>query len=56
MWKWLRLIAEHEIHHRGQIYTYLGILGETVLPIYGLTEQQMHANSMAQQQEKTHHN
>lgn len=51
MWKWLRLMAEHEIHHRGQIYTYLGILGEAVPPIYGLTAQQMHANSIQQQQE-----
>ena len=26
-WKWLRSMVEHEIHHRGQIYLYLGILG-----------------------------
>src|SRR5258708_34380632 len=25
-WKWLRLMTEAEIHHRGQIYTLLGIL------------------------------
>lgn len=46
LWKWLRLMAEHEIHHRGQLYTYLGMLEVTVPPIYGLTEQQMHKNSI----------
>ncbi len=51
LWKWLRLMAEHEIHHRGQMYTYLGMLEVTVPPIYGLTEQQMHANSIKQQSE-----
>ena len=25
--KWLRLMVEHEIHHRGQIYMALGVLG-----------------------------
>src|SRR6202007_1018819 len=25
-WKWLRAMAEHEIHHRGQIFIYLGML------------------------------
>ncbi|MCH8978709.1 MAG: DinB family protein, partial [Armatimonadetes bacterium] len=25
-WKWLRALVEHEIHHRGQIYIYLGML------------------------------
>lgn len=41
IWKWLRLMAEHEIHHRGQLYTYLGALGVTVPPIYGLTSEQV---------------
>jgi len=26
-WKWLRAMVEHEIHHRGQIYLYLAMLG-----------------------------
>jgi len=26
IWKWLRLMVEHEIHHRGQIYIYLAML------------------------------
>lgn len=38
-WKWLRLLPEHEIHHRGQIYTYLGLLGVETPPIYGMTSE-----------------
>jgi uncharacterized damage-inducible protein DinB len=44
--KWLRLMAEHEIHHRGQIYVYLGILGIETPPIYGLTEEQVKERSV----------
>ena len=40
-WKWLRLMVEHEIHHRGQLYVYLGMLGIEVPPIYGLTSEQV---------------
>ena len=29
--------AEHEIHHRGQIYTMLGMLNVPTPPIYGMT-------------------
>ena len=39
-WKWLRLMLEHEIHHRGQIYLYLAILGVPTPPLYGLTSEQ----------------
>jgi len=38
-WKWLRLMVEHEIHHRGQIYLYLAILGVPTPPLYGLTSE-----------------
>ncbi|MCB0641890.1 MAG: DinB family protein [Phaeodactylibacter sp.] len=38
-WKWLRAMLEHEIHHRGQLYTYLGLLGITPPPIFGLTSE-----------------
>lgn len=41
MWKWLRLMAEHEIHHRGQLYMYLGMLGIKTPPIYGLTSEEV---------------
>jgi uncharacterized damage-inducible protein DinB len=44
-WKWLRLMPEHEIHHRGQIYLYLGILGVKTPPLYGLTSEEVRARS-----------
>ena len=37
VWKWLRLMVEHEIHHRGQIYIYLAMLNVPTPPLYGLT-------------------
>jgi uncharacterized damage-inducible protein DinB len=36
-WKWLRMMPEHEIHHRGQLYTMLGMLNVPTPPIYGMT-------------------
>ncbi|MCR9287160.1 MAG: DinB family protein [Bacteroidetes bacterium] len=45
LWKWLRAMAEHEIHHRGQIYTYLGMLGIEVPPLYGLTAEEVQKRS-----------
>ena len=47
VWKWLRAMVEHEIHHRGQIYLYLGILGIETPPIYGLTSDEVRARSEA---------
>jgi len=44
-WKWLRLMVEHEIHHRGQIYMYLAILGVPTPPLYGMTSEQVRARS-----------
>jgi uncharacterized damage-inducible protein DinB len=41
VWKWLRAMVEHEIHHRGQIYTYLSMIGESALPLYGLTSEEV---------------
>jgi uncharacterized damage-inducible protein DinB len=41
VWKWLRLMVEHEIHHRGQIYLYLGLLDVPTPPLYGLTSEQL---------------
>jgi uncharacterized damage-inducible protein DinB len=46
-WKWLRAMVEHEVHHRGQIYMYLGMLGISTPPLYGLTEEQVHAASIS---------
>jgi uncharacterized damage-inducible protein DinB len=46
-WKWLRLMLEHEIHHRGQIYLYLSILDVPTPPLYGLTSEQVRARSSA---------
>jgi uncharacterized damage-inducible protein DinB len=45
-WKWLRLMPEHEIHHRGQIYMYLAILGVKTPPLYGLTSEEVRARSV----------
>jgi uncharacterized damage-inducible protein DinB len=44
-WKWLRLMIEHEIHHRGQIYLYLAMLGMPTPPLYGLTSEQVRAQA-----------
>lgn len=41
VWKWLRLMIEHEIHHRGQLYEMLGVAGVELPPLYGLTEPQV---------------
>jgi uncharacterized damage-inducible protein DinB len=43
--KWLRLMVEHEIHHRGQLYMALGMLGVATPPIYGLTSEQVRERS-----------
>jgi uncharacterized damage-inducible protein DinB len=45
-WKWLRAMVEHEIHHRGQIYLMLGMLGVRTPPLYGLTEEQLRERSV----------
>ena len=48
-WKWLRLMTEHEIHHRGQIYLYLSLLNVPTPPLYGLTSEQVRASSSISQ-------
>ena len=45
VWKWLRAMVEHEVHHRGQIYLMLGILGIPTPPIYGLTSEEVRERS-----------
>jgi len=44
-WKWLRAMSEHEIHHRGQLYVYLGMLEISTPPLYGLTSEEVIAKS-----------
>ncbi len=46
IWKWLRLMTEHEIHHRGQIYLYLAMLEIPTPPIYGLTSEEVRQRSV----------
>ena len=45
VWKWLRAMVEHEVHHRAQIYVYLGLLGIPTPPIYGLTSEEVRERS-----------
>ena len=45
-WKWLRAMVEHEVHHRGQIYLMLSMLGVPTPPLYGLTEEQVRERSL----------
>jgi uncharacterized damage-inducible protein DinB len=40
-WKWLQMMTEHEVHHRGQIYSLLGFLGVATPSLYGMTSQQV---------------
>lgn len=41
LWKWLRAMIEHESHHRGQLYLYLGALDIETPPMFGLTSEQV---------------
>lgn len=41
VWKWLRAMVEHEVHHRGQIYLMLGMLDVETPPLYGLTSEEV---------------
>jgi len=41
VWKWLRAMIEHEIHHRAQLYLYLNILEVKTPPIFGMTEEEL---------------
>src|SRR5215467_14323784 len=45
VWKWLRAMVEHEVHHRAQMYVYLGMLGIPTPPIYGLTSEEVRERS-----------
>ncbi len=41
IWKWLRALVEHEIHHRGQLYLYLAMLDVKTPPVFGLTSEEV---------------
>jgi uncharacterized damage-inducible protein DinB len=41
VWKWLRAMAEHEAHHRGQLFLMLGLRGLRAPPLLGLTEEDL---------------
>ncbi|HEX7050420.1 MAG TPA: DinB family protein [Longimicrobiales bacterium] len=45
-WKWLRAMVEHEVHHRGQIYFMLGMIGVATPPVFGLTSEQVREHSL----------
>jgi uncharacterized damage-inducible protein DinB len=45
VWKWLRAMIEHEVHHRGQIHLMLSLSGATSAPLFGLTEEQVRERS-----------
>ena len=45
VWKWLRAMIEHEVHHRGQIYLMLGMLEVPTPPLYGLTSEEVFERS-----------
>jgi uncharacterized damage-inducible protein DinB len=46
IWKWLRALVEHEIHHRGQLYIYLNLLKIKTPPMFGLTAEEVQERSI----------
>jgi uncharacterized damage-inducible protein DinB len=46
VWKWLRAMVEHEVHHRGQLYIYMSLLGIETPPLFGLTSEEVVAKSV----------
>ena len=52
VWKWLRAMVEHEVHHRGQIYLLLAMLGVETPPLYGMTSEQVRARSLSPLEEE----
>lgn len=49
VWKWMRLMVEHEIHHRAELYIYLNLLGVKTPPMYGLTAEDVEKASVQPQ-------
>lgn len=48
VWKWLRAMVEHEIHHRGQLYLYLNLLNIKTPPMFGLSSEEVREKSAIQ--------
>ena len=46
VWKWLRAMVEHEIHHRGQLYIYANLVKVKTPPLYGLTAEEVQERSV----------
>lgn len=53
LWKWLRAMIEHEVHHRGQIYVYLQMRNHPAPKLFGLTEKELRALSHCDLSPKT---
>jgi uncharacterized damage-inducible protein DinB len=45
--KWLRAMIEHEIHHRGEMFVYLGLMGIPAPKLFGLTSEEVKARSVS---------
>jgi uncharacterized damage-inducible protein DinB len=41
IWKWLRAMVEHEIHHRAELYIYLNLLDVKTPQIYGFSAEEV---------------
>lgn len=48
--RWIELMFEHQIHHRGQLYEVLGHFGVETPPLYGLREPEVRARSQPPQE------
>lgn len=46
VWKWLRAMIEHEIHHRAELYIYLNMLDVKTPQIYGLSAEEVQEMSV----------
>ncbi|HEV8274045.1 MAG TPA: DinB family protein [Chitinophagaceae bacterium] len=46
VWKWLRAMVEHEIHHRAELYIYANLLKIKTPPMFGLTSEEVQERSI----------
>src|SRR5690242_6476462 len=44
--KWLRAMVEHEVHHRGEMFVYLGMMGVEAPKLFGLTSEEVRQKSI----------